>query len=43
MKKLIIFLTLISFVGFANAQTAYITNENDSSVTVINVASNAVY
>ena len=42
MKKLIFFILFAGLISFANAQTAYITNSYDNTVSVINVATNNV-
>ena len=43
MKKFIFFISIIAIIGFsANAQTAYIPNCGDGTVSVINVATNTI-
>ena len=42
MKKILLILTFLTLTSFANAQTAYITNQGSNTVSVINVATNTV-
>ncbi len=42
MKKIIFFILFAGLISFAKAQTAYITNSYDNTVSVINVATNDV-
>ncbi|MGD0711385.1 MAG: hypothetical protein ABR968_09410, partial [Bacteroidales bacterium] len=42
MKKLIFLILFAGFMSYANTQTAYITNQNSNTVSVINLATNTV-